>query len=60
MYLVRIRNFVGRVYFLSRQKRAARKLGFELVFAASDLEPMRRISDKVFACATPAKAVNFS
>lgn len=58
MYLARFVNFVRRQYHLARQKRAAKKLGFELVFAGSDLEAMRRISDKVFACDGPRQVVD--
>jgi hypothetical protein len=58
MWLARFIRFVRHQYHLVRQKRAAKKLGFELVFAGSDLEAMRRFSDKVFAYDGPREVVD--
>lgn len=58
MYLAQFVSFVRHQYLLTRQKRVAKKLGFELGFAGSDLEAMRRISDKVFACDGPRRVVD--
>ncbi|TLX16082.1 hypothetical protein [Rhizobium sp. MHM7A] len=49
MVFLRILHAAKAKYRSAREKRAARKLGFDLVFAGSDLEAKRRISDKVFA-----------
>lgn len=55
MWISRLINLIRTPCRNALEKRADRRRGFKLVFAASDLEPMRRIVVKVFGDAAPTR-----